>query len=781
MIRFFLVTTSMLASCTALAQTRTDDTQSAPPKEAGRDASETGIADIVVTASRRAENVQKAALSIQALSSDALDRAGVSRPEDLNAVAPGVSIATGGNYPQTYIRGVGNYATNTYAEGAVAYNLDGIYISRGWATRGAFFDLDRVEVLKGPQGTLYGRNASGGAINLITARPRLGERSGHVEMEAGNYDLMHAEAAVNLPIGNTLALRASGQVTTRDGYLSDDYDDEKSQSARLRLLWEPSSDVSLLLNGGYQHVGGMGGGSVLNPKLPGSQWRGGADPAVTAIFQAEPFIGGLLTAPARDGFLDIEVYTIGAELNWDLGPAKLTLLPSYRDAKLSDRTYVPGFLVDDNEHDKQTSFEARLSNESDRLKWVIGAYYFNEDQSNQSGRKLLTVLQGVNAQTVPDFNARIRSYAGFGQATFSVTDAFRLTGGLRYTYERKTQNGSTSTYTFPAATPTGCPTTGDPANDFQFDPATVQIPLFCRLDIALTGRLTYKSWTYKAGFEYDLAPRSMLYGNVSTGFKSGGFFAAPPPNIFRPEKLMSFELGIKNRFFDNRLQLNAEGYYWRYRDHQEAHLGPTSIPGFFTFITENAGRAKSYGADVDLVFLATPNDQISVKVQYNKSSYDSFSYSHPTFAFGPPVTGCQVGAVVAGQQTVDCSGFQLVRSPTWTGTASYDHTFELADGAKIVAGARTQFASSSYLSIDFLPTTKQDSYATVDADLSYTTRDGRMTITGYVRNITNEGVLTQAFHSPFISANNPLADAGGLILASIRPPRTYGARLRLNF
>lgn len=766
MIRWLLVTTCLVTSGVAAAQ---EGDMSRTETQIG------GIQDIVVTASRRAENVQRAALSIQAISAEDLSRRGVTRPEDLNALAPGVSIATGGNYPQTYIRGVGNYATNSYAEGAVAYNIDGVYVSRAWATRATFFDLERIEVLKGPQGTLYGRNASGGAVNILTARPRLGERGGFVEMETGNYDLMRASAAVNLPITPTLALRASGQVVQRDGYLSDGYDDEKTQSARLRLYWEPHSDISLLLTGSYQHIGGKGAGSVVNPPLPGSRWRGNSDPRVADIARSEPGIGGLLVGFGDDGYVDIDVYAISGELNWNFGPATLTVLPAYRDAKLSDRAYGPGFQVTDNEHDKQTSLEVRLSHESEALKWVVGAYYFDEDQGNIAGRNLLFVSQGVNTQRVPGFASEIRSYAGFGQATLSIADGFRLTGGLRYTYERKRQTGVTSSYTFPNET--GAPCSGD----FQFDADTPTPPLFCRIDVPLTGRLVYRNWTWKAGFEWDVGPASMAYGNVSTGFKSGGFFAAPQPNIFRPEKLTAFDAGIKNRFLDNRLQLNIEAFYWKYRDHQESHLGPTSVPGFFTFLTENAGKAKSYGADVDLQFQPTGADNFSLKVQYNKSKYDSFRYSHPTANFGPPTTGCAVGPMTNGQQTVDCAGFQLVRSPTWTGTASYSHGFELGDGGSITPGVSAQFASSSYLSIDFLPTTKQDSYATVDADLTYRSRDGNLSITAYVRNITKEGVLTQAFRYPFVSSANALADPDGLVLASIRPPRTFGARVRYNF
>lgn len=743
----------------------------APAGDQAAPSDNAGIADIIVTASRRSENVQRTALAIQAISSDALVKANVVKPEDLSVVAPGVSIASGGNYPQTYVRGIGNYATDSYAEGAVAYNLDGVYISRPWATRGIFYDLDRVEVLKGPQGTLYGRNASGGAINVITARPRLGVFQGFAEAEVGNYDLVRGTAAINIPIGEKAAIRVAGAVTSRSGYLSDGYDDDKEQSGRIQLLWKPTDRLSILLNAGYAHIGGKGGGSVALPARPGSSpWLGTSDPSVQQIFRSEPGIGGLLTYPRDDGFVNMHAYNVGADISYDFGPATLTIVPAYRDAKLSDKTYVPGFYDRNHTHDQQTSLEARLSNASSRLKWVLGGYYFNEDQSPYGGLPIATILQGVNAQVISPTSNTL-SIAAFGQATYGLTSTLRLTGGLRYTYERKLQSGGTSVYGFPGAT--GC------ASNSVFDPATISPPLFCRTDIPLAGRLTYKNVTFKAGFEFDVGPQSMAYANVSTGFKSGGFFAAPQPNTFQPEKLTSFEAGIKNRFLDNRLQINLEGFYYRYSNHQEAHLGPTSLPGFFTFITENAGKAKSYGAALDVVYALTRNDRFTLMAQYNKSKYDTFLYNNPTSAFGPPVTGCSVGPVRNGNQTVDCSGKQLVRAPTWSGTAGYSHTFDLASGASIEASGQVEFASSSYLSIDFLENAKQSAYAIGNFDLTYTPEGKRWSVSAYVHNVAEQAVYTQSFRSPFISANNPVA--GGLNLASIRAPRTFGGRVRYNF
>jgi iron complex outermembrane recepter protein len=778
MVRFLLCSVGVMAfAAVAAAQdapsaARPAASSTAPPQAEG----EVGLSEIIVTAARRVETVQGAAFSIQALSEETLSRANVSKPEDLSSIAPTVQIGTAGAYPQAYIRGVGNYSTQVFAEGGVSFNLDGIYISRAWATRGMFYDLDRVEVIKGPQGTLYGRNASGGAINVITAKPTLGNTSGFAEVQAGNYDLIQGTAAVNLPLSDSIAVRASGKVVSRDGYLTDGYDDDKTQSGRLQLLWKPSDDLSLLLNGNYQHLGGKGGGAVLSPQLPGDKFRGSSDPAVAAIIQAQPFIGQLLTYPKGDGFLDVSVYAGGAELNWNLGFATLTVLPAYRDAKLHTLHFLAGFPVEDNEVDKQSSLEVRLGNDSEKLKWVLGTYYFDERQTNPPGRPTLFVPQGINAQITDDLDLQTRSYAAFGQATYSLTDRFRLTGGLRYTYEHKSNSMLIRNWGFPNPAPPPVCTGGA-----VFDPATPEVPLFCRVNIPSEAALTYNSVNYKAGVEYDLAPRSMAYANISTGFKSGGFYVAPPPNTFSPEKVTAVEAGMKNRFLENRLQVNVEGFYWDYRDHQESFVGPTSIPGFIGFITVNAGRAKSYGAEFDVQYRATADDELSLDFQLNKSEYTVFKFPYLTAVFGSPVTGCTAGPAQNGSQEVDCSGKPLLRAPRWTGTAGYSHSFHVEGHGDLTASLDTQFASSSYLSIDFLRSGQQGGYAVGNFDLTYTSSAKRWVVSAFVHNIWDEVVRTQAFRDPFVSPANPLANSDGFVIATVRAPRTFGGRVRFNF
>lgn len=787
MLKYVLTTVGFMALATSASAQ--DVTAAGGGEESAADA-QTGIGDIVVTASRRSESVQRAALSIQAISSDAIARANIAKPEDLAAIAPGVQIGSAGAYAQAYIRGVGNFATNAFAESSVAFNLDGVYISRSWAIRGSFFDLDRVEVLKGPQGTLYGRNASGGAVNIITAKPKLDELGGFAEFQAGNFNLLQGTAALNVPLGDTLALRASGMVISRDGYLSDDYSDDETQAGRLQLLWKPNSDVSLLVSGQYQHIGGNGEGSTLQPQLPGDKWRGQTDPAVVELITGSLPLGPLLTFPKTDGYLDIDVYSLTAELNWYLGFATLTVLPAYREANQRSLHYNAGFPTQAAENNKQKSVEVRLGNDGDKLKWVLGAFYFDEITKNLPGQSDLLVNQGFSTQDTHNLNLNTRSYAAFGQATFSVTDSFRLTGGLRYTYERKRNDELLFSYGLPDPNTSACaPAAPGYANTFV--PTAPFPPQFCRLDTVVNGqtvpgvsinnRQTYNSVTWKAGVEYDLAPQSMAYASVSTGFKSGGVYTAPPPNTFRPEKLTSYEVGVKNRFLDNRLQVNLEAFLWKYKDHQESFIGPTSIPGLFTFVTQNAGKATLYGADLDVVFKPTQADEFSFKIEYNKTKYDEFSFDWLQAVFGPPVTGCGVGPSQNGTDfvTIDCSGKSLIRAPLWSGTVGYNHTFDLGEHGTLNASADLQFASGTDLSIEFVDADRQEAYAIGNFDLTYTSGNGKWVVAAFVHNIWDEAVYNQTFHYPFAAPT--AANPDGLFFGTVRPPRTFGAKVRVNF
>ncbi len=282
-----------------------------------------GIDEVVVTAERFTTTAQKSSLSIEVFSAEQLQD--VSRATDLTALSPGVQVGTSGPTPQVYVRGVGEPTANSRSQGAVSFNVDGVYFGRSTQVGPAMFDISRIELLKGPQGTLYGRNASGGAINIITNAPELGAFSGYVNAEVGNFDSKVAGGAVNLPMGDTLALRFAGQFVERDGYTSNEGQDQKTKAARAKLLWNPTEDFSLLVNTDYSHIGGQGSGVVLKDTSP-DPWRDITDQPL-----AYPFLFGPNTAPYAapdDRFIDSDNYGASIETVVGLGFATLTVIPA---------------------------------------------------------------------------------------------------------------------------------------------------------------------------------------------------------------------------------------------------------------------------------------------------------------------------------------------------------------------------------------------------------------------------------------------------------------------
>jgi iron complex outermembrane receptor protein len=758
------------ASILALAVASQAQAQDAPAAAAPPAASSGHqIEDIVVTASRRSESVQDSSLAISVVGGDALASAGVSQATDLGAVVPGLTVSLGGGLVQTYLRGVGSFATDAAAESAIAYNINGVYISRPNGIGPIFFDLDRVEVLKGPQGTLYGRNATGGAINLITKRPTPGA-TGDFSVDIGNYGLVKLTGAVGGG-SEQLAVRAAVQYNKRDGYLTDGYDDEDSIASRLTVLARPSDAVQLLVTGEYVKVESQGAATVKRSTLtpvPSNPWEG---PSI-GMTQQPPtaFIPGG-TPIADDGFNNIEVKAISAELNVDLGPATLTFIPAYRDTTAKYLTYTPGFYFNTAETSQQQSYELRLGNDGTRLKWVVGGYFFDEDQTQFYTLRALPIQYSTVDSTLST-----RAYAAFGEATFSVTDTIRLIAGGRYSKDEKRQGGL-SVAILPA-----------PGTTDNF------------------GKRDFDNFSWKLGAEADVGPSSMLFATAATVYKAGGFFPSVPypNNSFKPEKLTAFTVGSRNMFLDRTLQLNLEGFYWKYDDKQEKFLGATPS-GTTGLLTTNAGKATLWGANLDVVFKPSSNDRLHFTVEYLHTNYDSFVYNvynppipppFPGFINSQPAgaTSCAVGPASAytgndnpfapplntdSTQPVDCSGKPLVRAPKWTGTAGYQRSFDLANGSRIIAAVDGQFSSSQYLSPDFIEAGRDDGYVTLNANLTFEYNE-HIAITAWGRNLTKQAIYTGGGRYPFSRA----AEAGGdptLFYANIRAPRTYGVTLKSHF
>jgi len=751
MMKHFLCSAAMAAIALASGQAWAED---APAATATPPADQSGIKDIVVTAQRRSESLQRVAVAVTAVNSAALVSAGVSQPQDLSKLVPALMIATtGGSGTQVTVRGVGNFSGNPYAEPAVAVNLDGVYIARSAGADGLFYDLERVEVLKGPQGTLYGRNATAGALNIITKKPE-DKYSASGSIEAGNYNLWHGTLALNAPLGNGAALRVAGQITRRDGYFTDGYNDDKSEAVRAQLKLAPTDRLNVLLAADYAHQGGKGQAAVIAPYLSANPYAGPtADGSNQLLANTSLGISGghsstLLPPFTTNGYVDANNVGVSATIDYRFDGATLSIIPAYRNSSNDYLHYSAGFPVQTYEGSAVTSMEARLAS-SDRgakLKWLVGGYFFNEDLHFS-----LFANQGVAfSRTEPQL--KTQSAAAFGQLTYALLEALRLTGGLRYTHEHKTQGGQH-----------GAAAGADTSSCAPYDASTGT----CYA--ALTGDLNADRVTWKAGVEFDAGPQSLVYANVGTGFKAGGFFGSLPPNTYKPETLTAYTIGSKNRFFGNTLQVNAEAFYWNYRNKQVTHMGPI-LPSGFDLITENAGKAEIYGAEIETLWQPTPADTLSADVQYLHSRYKDFSFTQTTVT-GPAQTACPVTILNSTAVTVNCTGRTVPLSPTWTVNLSYRHRFEFSDGSRLDGQIGTRIESGFWLGEEYLPGEYQNATTVSNATLTWSAPGNRYSFGGFIDNIENRTVKSMAFVQPVL----------GVPLVGLRPPRTYGVRLGFNF
>jgi iron complex outermembrane receptor protein len=791
--------------------------------------SDVGLTEIVVTAERREESLQKTSVALQVLSAAELQNAGIVQMRDLSTLVPGLQIGNGGAASQIYIRGVGDFGSTPITNPAVATNLDGVYIARPQGVEGNLFDIARVEVLKGPQGTLYGRNASGGAINIITARPSLEGLSGYGDVEFGNFNEVLAEGAVNLPVNAEIAIRASGQAESRQGYLSTGDEDDRHQSVRLQGLFK--NDVtSVLLAGQFTHLGGYGTTySIVRPpsNISSSPWTAVNDPRVAPYYNAigaaqgncipggffpgynnpgncpaaapypsPPFPPGkigpydsLYKLPVGGNSQDNKFTSAHAEITQNLGGATLTILPAFQKSQMAYSTDPAGLYYVDQPNDSTAeSVEARLGGNSAALKWVGGLYYFHETQFSDE-----LVASGLTQNNLATTHQRTRSEAAFGELNFSVTDAFRLIAGARFTDDNKTESGSV-TALYPSTS--FLPNAANPTSLKCF----AGIPNPCELE-SFSGDKSFTKFTWKAGAEYDLSAKNMLYATVSTGFKAGGFnqSATSTPGSttalsYDPEVLTAYELGSRNRFLNDRLQVNFEGFYWKYHNHQEAHL-ITDGQGVFSLDYVNAGDATSYGLDIDVVAKLTRADSVHGAVEWLHSVYNTFGYDEPVNPSGAPFqrgagngyssfnpfsplaasTACAVTPIAtgpnAGGEHINCSGFPLSHAPRWSGNLGYEHKFLFDGGGSLTAAADANFATSRYLAVDFLPSEDAASYVVENVYLTYAAPESRWSVQLFVRNLSDAVVYTGGYEGVL----------AGFVVGTIGAPRTFGGRATVHF
>lgn len=780
-------------------------------------AAPTQLGEIIVTAQRRAESSQRAGIPLSVIDGAALASAGISQADRLNELAPALSIQPSSTGNLIFVRGVGNFTVVATSDPAVAFNYDGVYVGRPTSTAGVFYDLDRIEVLKGPQGILYGRNATGGAINVLPAQPRIGDTSGYATVSYGNYNTLDAEGAVNLPMGDKAALRLSATTASHDGYLKDGTQDQKTTGLRAQLKAELTPDLTVRVAADYAHDGGIGqsvsyfGRYALKPgvapsatPVPGTNYYtflpaglpegdGVYSPDAQAYRQSTPFgpYGRTLNALSPYPYQDNNFYGLNADINLNTAAGTLTVIPAWRHADLDYLADAAAFTYKDLESDDQYSLEARFAGKRLGIfDYTVGAYYYDETiKENVS-------LSISNTGNYIDQKLGTKSYAGFGRLVANVTDRFRLIGGLRYTEDdksfdysaigavvncvAKTAYGAPNCPTAPfvplfdASTQLGFPFPamgGAPIPVFVGVPGPTNPPnyLIIRTDTLFDRTLSSNRLTYRGAAEFDLTPRSLLYASVETGYRSGGFSAAAGFETYQPEYITAYTIGSKNRFFRNRVQLNLEAFLWDYTNQQVNHVG-LDLNGRTANYTQNVGRSRIQGLEGEGRFLVTPTTLLSADLQYLDAKQLDFSYT--AGPGNPPLTGCAVTytAANASPYLINCAGLPSYNSPKWTLNLAAQQTFPVGE-YKFVAGADTQYKTSQYIGFAYLPQQLISPYWMSNAQLTFSPRDEHWSIALFVRNIEDNRI--QIFNS-----THPTA---GFLIAGTTAPRTYGIRTSVRF
>ena len=783
----------VLAGASLLAMASPVFAQDVPAADSSSDG------DIIVTAQRRAESLQRAAVAIAAVSGDDLSERGVTTPAELTALVPALTAVSAGGAASTFfVRGVGNFAVNGYTDPAIAFNYDSVYLGRATSSQGVMHDLQRVEVLKGPQGTLYGRNATSGAINVIPVRPQLGEMGGFLSGSFGNYDAVNLQGALNLPIGDDAAIRISGLHNSHDGYLTDGTSDDNTSALRIQGLVELTDTLTVRLATDYSQSRGTGAGSVYSHRYRFNRGTnsyivtpsgfdndvGLFDPAAQAFRQTlfSGLSGRTFTALDRRPQLNNDYFGVNAEIEWETPLGSLTIIPAHREADLDQTFTVPAFTAYLQEKSQQDSLELRLAGDDlgGFADYIVGAFFYHEtvDGNYTFNQQSLAPFQ--------DFTAKTSASAVFGRLTAHLSDSLRLVGGLRYTDESKSFDGASTTIlvvcTVTVAFVPSCPTaplipTVDRPDQVGFAipagngvlPIGTTGALAQRRNISVVDTLDTSKVNFRVALEYDIAPQSLFFASFENGFRSGGFALAPGHETYAPEYLDAYTIGVKNRFFDNRVLFNVEAFYWKFRDQQVTHPGIDSA-GLQSNFTENIGRSTNKGFEIETQVEVTDDLRLMANVQYLDTNYSSFVYSVPV-GNTPPFVGCPFTLEPGGlSYAINCSGRSAYNAPKWTVNLGAEQSLEFGD-TEVVIQADTQYKSRRVVGFDYLDFQTIGSSWASNVQVSVTPGGGPVTLGAFVRNIENN-------RTPVASNGFGL---GGVYTYNVSPPRTYGVRASVEF
>ena len=722
------------------------------------------IEDVIVTARRTEESLQRTPLAVSAFSGESLERQGVMQTTDLQGSVPNLNIVQGrgsSNATNIYIRGVGQPDALQTFDPAVGVYVDDVYYSRIRGTQFDLLDLERVEVLRGPQGTLYGKNTIGGALKLVSRRPGQEFRA-RGSVAYGDYDLIDVQAAVSGPVSDTLALGLSALHSERGGYVTDpatgaEYNDKNSTAVRAALAWDPVSNIRVDLNADYaRDDAGLSVGQAQNTltNLFGV-------PLVVLPATAPEYNFQTRTTPGLPNETRLETWGSALRVSWQLSDSlSLKSITSYRELNTDDyidfdatELEIADALVAVDQN--QVSQELQLTYDSGPITAVGGLYYLKEEVSSHQESydddltsNLVFPLLGLNGDYTftrfIDDALETTSKAAYGNLTYQVTDALRLSGGVRYTKEEKDYTRQTNVVSNAPAL----------VSAYGFAPPVGE----------------YEDTSIMISADYQLTDDVMAYARYSQGFKSGGYNGranTPAESTeYRPETADSYEIGVKSSAWDNRVRFNIAVFQTKYEDFQARVSGLSTDPitglPLAGLSVINAGALDLFGWEVEAAVNPIANLTLDAQIGYLDATYDEFDDAR--------------FIATNGSRAFQDPAF----SPKWTARYGGQYVFDLAGGSDITLGAAAKFRSRMALAVDNtltnsfveLPSMYQDSYWLYDARLVWNDASGRYSVGAYGQNLSDEVYKTDAQEFSVI---------GGIRTAYYGAPRTWMIKLTARY
>ena len=730
---------ALLIAAQAQAQSTTQDATRADKPAAANAVNQPavdGVPEIVVTALKRSESVLKAPVAVTVLTPQQLRASGVVAIADLTSTTPNLQLRTVGsaNAIQITVRGITNTDFNQAGNPSVATYIDGVYVGHTEGLVGALYDLQRIEVLRGPQGTLYGRNSTGGNLNIITADPE--HRFGaYADVSYGNYQDVMTHGVVNLPLTEDLAIRAAFVTHRSDGYYDTrgttarNYGAADDYGGRITALWTPGNFSWRLSLDDYFGNGTPGLGVITGQ-------NGKPVDGLPVYNRPVPSLPEPLQHTRNLNIRSHMTYKVSDAVS-------LSYVAGYeRQSELIQATVSDGgYAIYRPRVNKNYSNEVDLNLDIGRLQNIAGVSQFHMANRNfdMQNYDAIGITEGVT--TRPN-HVKTSAWGVFDQATYNIAESLRVIGGVRYSSERQTNDGEIDGI---------CPGTlyaGVPLGEI---PRTFTGP-GCFILPAYPASGKWSDVTWKAGAQYDISAQTSSYITVSTGFKSGGTNAGSAVSganaTFQPEKDINYELGIKTRLFDRRLSLNTAVFYTSYTDIQVTQIVNQSS------VTTNAAKATIYGVELEGQWLVTPLDHLSGFATYLHATYKDYKN-----AFNG----------LNGTVIPSLDGNYLQNSPKWSFRAQYAHDFSLPNGAKLTPMAAVYWQARSSLSPFNQPIDHVGAYTKTDLNLTYSDSTDRWSLTGFVNNLEDKAVRT----------NEILAF--GRAFSDFAPPRTYGLRLSFKY